>query len=117
MSESNGASAPYGLPDELFTVIMVDGTAYTVDIIEAHVRQNQLADELKQYPENEWWYLTALGEWLTAQKWPTMRLAQLDRLWVELRVAFADRKKKQRMQLEAMQTSPSSSVSTPEETG
>jgi hypothetical protein len=96
MTEGNGASPrpPYALPDELFAVQTTDGRVWTVDIIEAHIRQNQIIDEQKAHPEDEWWYLRALGEWLTSNGGPTgLRLAQLDRLWANLRTEFANRKR------------------------
>lgn len=120
MSESTNAtpqSDVYALPDGLFKFVDTDGKPYSLDLIDCHIKQNEIVDQAVQHQDQEYWYLVAFRDWLKTQAIPaegkTLRLGEVDQLWHRLRLAHAEAKKKQKEELEEMQNSLTSSVSAP----
>jgi ribosomal protein S9 len=109
-AESNGL---FVLPDGLFKFVMSDGKAYTLDLIDANIKQDEIikaddaARQANQSVESYAW-LKAFGVWVKEKtgglELPT---GQLDALWHGIQVAFIQLKKNQNERLRSMQTSPS----------
>lgn len=130
-SSSNGSPAPnltiYSLPDELFKFTDSRGRAYTLDLHECHLAQNEIGEEhdrqivitVGNEKPDQFFYLRKFKAWLKTQGIPPegspatedMRLGELDRLWHELRLQFIRKKKEQNEEYETMQRLLSSTAS------
>ena len=109
MSELNGV---FKLPDGQFRYEL-GGTPHSVDLIEAHLKLNEIAAASKDQPE--FWHLQQLKEWIVGQGGPAMRLGAADALWQALRMEYVRSKKEQNEQFARLQRLPSSTASTPDE--
>lgn len=112
MSESNGhGNGVYVLPDGLFKFTTPDGKAWTLDLIEAHLKVNALSAEAGKY--EEYWHLREFQKWMLAQIGQTLPLGQCDLLYHAIRMEHARQKKEQLRDLESIATSLSSTALTP----
>ena len=108
MAELNGLCE---VPDGMLH-FQENGTAFALDIVEAHDKLNDIAKECDGRTDHE--HLRKLQEWVSSQGGPALRLGKLDNLWNKLRVEYQEQKKRHSIALGLTPTLLNSTDLTPQ---
>lgn len=122
VANCQGQPKRYCLPDELFKFTDTRGNGYSVDLLDAHEKLNEICKaqqtKIAEDPDAQFHYLDLFRAWLKSQGIPKegageLRRGELNRLFHQLRIEFIVQTKKKHAEYESIATSPISTASTP----